>query len=862
MSETIRWWLAMQLIALPMMPLCLAMFRRLPDRGYALSKPFALLLLGFTFWFFNSIRILPNSAAGIIVALVALAAIAAWFLYRERDDIIEWLGEHWRYVAAVEALLLITFALAVWLRHFVGSISGTEQPMDLMFLNAATHAEHFPPEDPWLSGHTVAYYYFGYLIVAMVGKLAAVPTAIGYNIGLGMIASLSLVGAFGIVYNLVAMRERPGVRTGEDAAPVRERAPKPEKQSRRAAMPVQSERGAMESPANFASSIAARDWKPFVFGIAGGVILVLLGNLVFLFTFASAYGIGGDGFYSWLDVARDPGDPNSGLTGNEQRDTWYPSQFFEYFSASRIYPINNEGFRAITEFPMFSFLLGDLHPHVMALPFVLLVVGAALTLNRSDEPLDITFWLQRPLLLVATAIMLGALAFINTWDIATFSFLVVAAAFASNFGRVRGLTGDLLLQVATFAVPLLLLALLLYIPFYASFTSQADGVLPVVSRDGVTQVGTRPVHFLLFWGMPLAVVIPFVATRVAAARARITGTMLAVTAADPLVILLGWALLFAWHRLTDNADLAAADGFFAQLVDRGSGWLTAIAIGAMLAAALLALWLELTGADEREERRAPLFALMLVTTSLLLILGTEFFYVGDVFNVRMNTVFKLYYQAWLLLALAAGFSLYALVSGWSAGEIARPWRIAWAAGVAIVLAGAALYTAGGTFNRIRPYDAAGNPHDTYSALDGLQYLSPNERAGIDRLRELADHQEFVIVEAVGNDYTLAGRISMATGIPTVLGWGGHEDQWRGGTAEARAGRFEDVEALYRASDLVAVEQITRKYGVSYIYVGDLERSTYGDAALEKFRTLPVAFESGSVAIYHAPGRTGDIEANR
>ena len=862
MSETIRWWLVLQLVALPLLPLCLAMFRRLPDRGYALSKPFGLILLGFTFWFFNSIRILPNSAPGILLALVALAAIAAWFVYRERDDLIAWVTEHWRYIAGVEVLLVLTFGLAVWLRHFVGAITGTEQPMDLMFLNAATHAEHFPPEDPWLSGHTVAYYYFGYLLVGMVGKLAAVPTAIGYNVGLGMIASFTLVGAFGIVYNLVAMRERETADTAETTAPVRERKPRPEKRSRQAAVSAQSERGAMDSPPNVMAAVAALDWKPVVFGIAGGVILVLLGNLVFLFTFASAYGIGGDGFYSWLDVARDPGDPYSGLTGNEQRDTWYPSQFFEFFSASRIYPINNEGFRAITEFPMFSFLLGDLHPHVMALPFVLLVVAAALTLYRSEEPLDITFWLQRPLLLVATAIMLGALAFINTWDIATFSFLILAAAFASNFGRVRRFSSDLILQMLTFALPLLLLAILLYVPFYAGFTSQANGILPVVSRDGVTHVGTRPVHLLLFWGMSLCVVLPFIAIRIAAARSRITSKMLIASAAVPIVIMLGWVVLFAFHRMAGSDEMVGANSFFAQLGDRGSGWVTAIGISAMLAAATLSLVLEATAEAGREERRGPIFALLLITTSLLLILGTEFYFVGDVFNVRMNTVFKLYYQAWVLLAVAAGFSLYYIVSDWGIGARERPLRIAWGASAAIVLASAGLYTAGGTFNRIQPFDTAGEPHAAYRALDGLLYLSPAERDAIDHLRDLADYQEFVIVEAVGNDYTRAGRISMATGIPTVLGWGGHEDQWRGGTADARRGRFEDVEALYLAPDLTRVEEITRKYGVSYIYVGDLERSTYGEAALEKFRTLPVAFESGSVAIYRAPARTGDIEANR
>jgi YYY domain-containing protein len=857
MSETLRFWLVLQVVALPLLPLCLAMFRNLPDRGYALSKPFALILLAFTFWFLNSLRVLPNSTVGILVALAPLAAIGVWFAWRDADALRGWLLAHWRYIAGVEVLLFLSFALAVYLRTFVGSISGTEQPMDLMFLNAVTHAERFPPKDPWLSNFTVAYYYFGYLIVAIVGKLAAVPTYVGYNVGLGMIASLTLVGGFGLVYNLVVMHVRSGAVSAAllESAPAEQLA-REERLPRKAVATARSELGAARVSR---PSLGEIEWKPLVFGLLGAASLVLLGNLVFLFTFASAYGIGGDGFYSWLDIARSPGDPNSGLRANEQRDSWYPSQFFEFFQSSRVYPINDDGFRVITEFPMFSLLLGDLHPHVMALPFVLLVVAAALTLYRSDEPLDITFWLQRPLLLLATAIMLGALAFINTWDIATFSFVLIGAAALSNYGRVRRLTGDLALQIVSFAAPLLALAIVLYAPFYVSFTSQADGILPVVSRDGVTDAGTRPVHFIIFWGLMLVAVVPFVGMRIAAARERVTSRLLGTAAAVPAAIVAGWALLFVYHRVRSNPDLDGAGPLLTQLADRGSGWLTAIAIAVMLGAAVLALWLEVTADEQRDERRAPIFTLLLVTTSLLLIMGTEFFYVGDVFNVRMNTVFKLYYQAWLLLAIAAGFSLYSIAGRWPRNFAQEPsWRIAWGVAAAIVMGSAALYTTGGTFNRIRPFDGAGNPYPSYGSVDGLRHLAVAEREGIAYLRGIAEHQEFVIVEAVGNDYTLAGRISMATGIPTVLGWGGHEDQWRG-SSEPRAGRFEDIEALYRANDLAPVEQISRKYGVSYIYVGELERSTYGEEALEKFRDLAVAFQSGPVTIYRAPGRSGVLE---
>jgi uncharacterized membrane protein len=276
MSEAIRWWLILQVVGFVLLPLCAALFRRLPDRGYALSKPFGLLFLGYAFWLLNSIHILPNSNGGVIAALLLLAIPSAAFAYRERDGLIAWVREHWQYIAGVEALFLIVFAVAVYLRAQVGQISGTEQPMDLMFVNAATRASHFPPKDPWLSGHTVAYYYFGYLIVAMTGRMAGVPTDVAYNIGIAMIATMALVGAAGLVYNLVHMHESANASDGDQP-------------QRRA-------------PRRFS-------WRPPAFGIAGGLMLVIMGNLVWVFMFASAYGIGSNGLYDWVDV--------SGLTADE-----------------------------------------------------------------------------------------------------------------------------------------------------------------------------------------------------------------------------------------------------------------------------------------------------------------------------------------------------------------------------------------------------------------------------------------------------------------------------------------------------------------------------------------------------------------
>ena len=300
MSETLRWWFLLVVIGTLLLPLCLAVFRRLPDRGYALSKPFGLLLLGYVFWLLNSFHILPNDPRGILASLVPLIALSAWFAYREWDDLVEWIREHWHYIAGVEALFFIAFITAVWLRSTVGEITGTEQPMDLMFLNAARQADNFPPKDPWLSGETVAYYWFGYMLVAMMSHLASVPGDVAYNIGLGMIAAMAFVGASGIVYSLVFMRES-AMPADDRPRPQQEQRPK-ENKSRRRRQAADTADASEPAGPSFSLDLAAINWKPYVFGFAGGLILIVMGNLVFVLAFASAYGIGGDAFYDWVDV--------------------------------------------------------------------------------------------------------------------------------------------------------------------------------------------------------------------------------------------------------------------------------------------------------------------------------------------------------------------------------------------------------------------------------------------------------------------------------------------------------------------------------------------------------------------------------
>jgi hypothetical protein len=237
------------------------------------------------------------------------------------------------------------------------------------------------------------------------------------------------------------------------------------------------------------------------------------------------------------------------------------------------------------------------------------------------------------------------------------------------------------------------------------------------------------------------------------------------------------------------------------------------------------------------------FVLLLIGTAVLLTLGPEFVYLKDVFSQRLNTIFKFYYQAWLLFGVAAVFGLNYL---WNR------FRLTGAAAVVLygaALASALLFPLYAVQSRSIEYRGAVTAENRQPAtLNGLAYHHGDEYAALLWLRENVNGSA-VILEAVGGSYTGYARVSASTGIPTVLGWPGHEHQWRGSTAEPGE-REPAVRTIYSLVPWPETAALLNKYGVTHIYYGSLEKTTYDPLAGDKFdQNLEIAYQNDSVTIY-------------
>jgi len=934
-AQVAVWWFASTLIGLAAFPAAWRLFSRLPDRGYGLSRALGLLVSGYVLWMGASIGVLSidfSSALACVIVLIAISAAAGAGHWAE---IIEWMRENLGTLFAMEVVFLGAFALWSFVRANNPDIVATEKPMELAFLNAILRSKTFPPADPWLSGHAISYYYFGYVMLAFLTRLTGVVAGVAFNLGNALWFALTALGSYSLIYNLLAKRTRK-----------------------------------------------AR----LALAMLGPLFLLLAGNLEGMLEVMHARQVGwtqapdgtmSSSFWPELDVDNLVDPPMIG------EPTWRPERYYWWFQASRVVRDvnlagNPLGIQPIDEFPFFSFLLADNHPHLLALPFVLLAVGFALqifmtgkrgehhlaTVNISWRALEKLAIAAGGLILIvvlirmgmsvssgievgealavaartsvfavagvllmgilallqigmlpsclsrmefwAAALLFGGLAFLNTWDFPMYFALLLAVLWWTS--REAPL-GPLLLRLAMTAIGVTVAAVLLYLPWYPSFSSQLGGIVPNVAFT------TRFPHFLIMFGTLLVPLGVWLTSRLWRGWRSGDGKRLLIIGLGIVGLLLAASLVVTWlaFRIIQNDPgmlSQAIEGLgaepselvMAMLKRRLTGSWTSLALGLMLGAGSVLL---LRGADRGVEREASdtgsqtwPFAVLLASVGAFLILFPEFFYLRDFFNVRMNTVFKFYFGAWILWSLAAAYAAAELLPrgwGWvaSAGTLIaltpqvfyyydaqssmgrvllsvyvalwilwgvglayyayrkwppnRSWLQALNALAVLPVFLGLLYSVQGVLTRTNDFAPTAGRE-----LDGTAYLeirSPEDYEAIQWIN--ANLEPGVIVEAVGGSYTEYARISTHTGFPTVLGWVFHEVQWRGSNNQEIIGsREDDVRRIYEARDVAEVQMLIDKYDIDYIYVGQREQRTYDFLSESRLRVfLRPIYSTRSVTIF-------------
>lgn len=336
MSDALVWWVTIELLGIAAFPVAFVVFRSLSDRGFAFAKTIGILLVAYILWIGGTVHLMPNERWAIALIAAALAAASAWLAYRRRTEMLEFLKSRWAHLLFLELLFIATFAGALYMRSFVADLEGSERPTDSGIINAVVRADSFPPEDPWLAGNDINYYYFGHLGVATLSQLTGIPTRIGFNLAVASVVALAGLGTAGVAYNLIVARVR---------------------------------------------------WRfAFLFAALAPLFFIVMSNIEGFFELIAAHGIGSEAFYDALDIR--------GLDGPRETSKWYPTEPFwwgranSYMSgwADRLLPFNR-------------LLIADLHSEILAMPMAALLIGLGLNLWRSAgeaasrwlRPLDVAF---------------------------------------------------------------------------------------------------------------------------------------------------------------------------------------------------------------------------------------------------------------------------------------------------------------------------------------------------------------------------------------------------------------------------------------------------------------------------------------
>ena len=748
MTSFLKWWLTLLVLGIGFMPLTMVMFSRFKDKGWLFSKAIGLAVSGWLMWYLASCHILKFTLVNCyLVTAICFVLNVVLLLYFNRkwkngemqgNPYFSFCGDNLVSAGVTELLFFVAFLFWTYLRCFKPEIMGnTEKFMDYGLMVSIDNAVYMPAEDMWLAGETINYYYLGQYLCTFVKRLSGVAIEDSYNLALMMIAGF----AFAMPYSLM----------NQVASDFAWRRPARVKGS----LEITEERAGV--------------WFGPVVGVVAGLAVCFAGNMHY--TIINGIALKNDTIKKWLSIERD--------------FYWFPDAT-RYIGYAPERPD-----KTIHEFPSYSFILGDLHAHVINIMFVLTVMAVLYTIlqMRSKQMEAYRFRLQDAAAfsgakediireaclpqVIMVGFFIGFFHMTNYWDYPIY-FVVSGAVILFSNAVICHFKKSTLWLTAAHAVVVLGVSFVVSLPFKLTFDQISTGVSISLNHSPLHQL-------LILWGLPIVTVITF------------------------LVIMIrkrnGTGKVAGKKGKKVHAQRPAQEEAFAERYP-ALDWIYRLITS-----------LEIS----------DLFVLTLGLCACGLILLPELVYVRDIYSgdyKRANTMFKLTYQAYIMFGMCMAYISFRLIR----------FREKRSQGVFAVVVLTLLATTFGYFGKAASsWFGDYKDNSRYQGLDCVAFMesySPEDYAAVQWINENITEPS-VIVEGVGYSYTYYQRISATTGHATIMGWETHEWLWRSEAEFAKPAiipeRQAAVETLYTTTDKPTAMAMIDKYDVDYIYVGECER---------------------------------------
>ncbi len=779
----ITWWLTLLAITVSFYPVIGILFHRFHDGGWVFSKSIGLALSGYLMWLLSSLHILKFNHINTIVTLVIcflinLCIVAFYYKglpkdHKERrtfSSLYQIDIEKVKSMITVEVMFFCVFFIWVYIRGFRPEVSNTESPMDYGFMAAMMRSDYLPAQDIWLSGNAINYYYVGQYMATFLTKLSNVKLELSYNFSLMTVAGIGFSLAYSLVYNVTQ------TFLGDITLPKR-RSSKP-------SLPL-------------AAKKINRFWCSLA-GLIASISVIFAGNMHYVI------------FYyikPWIQK----------LIKMEVSNYWWPDST-RYIGYNPVVEYD----KTIHEFPAYSFILGDLHAHVVNIIFVLSVLGIlfAYLLNRKGRMDDLRLGvaIKRPGFLkeafhpviLLSGFFIGLFHMTNFWDYPIY-FVVCGAIILFSNVVLYQFSLDSIKLTAVQGVLVFAFGELVALPFTLNFDNISPGI-------NFTEYRTIFYQLLVLWGLPVLIIAYYVIARYR--DLKIEG-----------YITKKGSEYYTKKQAKKKKILTEEDRDTTIIVFRGEK-------------NKLYQFIE-------HLQIADLFMVTIGLCAIGLILLPEIIYVEDIYQNyrRANTMFKLTYQGFIMFGLAMG---YILVRGIRyARTIVR--RIAAIVGLLLLL-----WTMYYPVTAINMWQGNIFKTENYKGLDSIKFMETRCSDDYQAIYWFNENVEgtSVIVEGYGASYSKHNRISAFTGLPSIIGWQTHEQLWRSGDVSDDDDGFppiiterqEDVTSIYTSQDKNEILYYLKKYDVDYIYLGSMEAEQFGSVNNEILKELgEVVFYSEEVS---------------
>jgi len=420
------WWLTIFLLGLVSLPLVVSVFKNFWDKGYAFCKTLSIITLTYSILVLSIFRFLPFTSSSLL--LIIVAGLVADYIHlknkNNRDSFTKLVRENYKTFIGEELVFLLILIAWSFVRGFAPDIEGLEKFMDWGFVNSALRSTYLPPVDMWFSGEYINYYYFGHLISAVLTKLSNIPSTITYNLSIATVCSLTFISGFSLSSNVVY--------------------------------------------SFFKKDISFK--KIIITGLISAMLLTFGGNLHSIYKISKLNRNQNDGV---LTI-------NSEAIKRSIDSYWYPdaTRFIGYDPETKD--------KTIHEFPIYSFVVADLHGHMSDIPIVILFMAFIFAMSMEA----IIFPYLK--LIIPSGLILSVCYMTNAWDFAVYGLLFGIFYLIKNCQEID--VRDGFIKTFSSGVGVILFWYLFTLPFSLNFIPMAEGLKFSDARSPLFQL------FILYGG--------------------------------------------------------------------------------------------------------------------------------------------------------------------------------------------------------------------------------------------------------------------------------------------------------------------------------------------------------------------------